>query len=257
MDQVDKNKTAIIVFVSIILLIAIGGFFLLSRNNQKTNNEKVETYEHIKIDKSQDFIYYSDQEVISSELAIIYQKVNINIDGDAAKEVSKELNDRLSNFKQEIKKISETEMPEDQEPLYTTDDIYSAPMQDYDYYQYKNYLVLKVDNYDYDCFGKFGAHDIEYYTFNLKNGNLLTTEKLLENFAISKTELEDKLIKQATEIRDEVYNQHQENIIDLEATINNIRQGKYALTISKTGLLTANIVVFTNKINYNEDIIID
>lgn len=252
MDQIDKSRTAIIVFIAIIILIAVGGYLLVTSDKESESNKKTENYDKIKVDKNQDFVYYTDREIVSSELEIIYQKININVNSEDAKRISTEINSKVDSLKNSITKISETEIPEDKELLYNVDDIYSADLQEYNYYQYKNYLIIKVDNYTYDCFGTFGAHDIKYYILNLKNGQELSASQLKEIYNIDDEEIKNKIDNHIYEINKETNN----NVINVSETIANA-DNNYVLYISQNGDLMANIVVITNEINYNEDIVIN
>lgn len=252
MDQIDKSRTAIIVFIAIIILIAVGGYLLVTSDKESESNKKTENYDKIKVDKNQDFVYYTDREIVSSELEIIYQKININVNSEDAKRISTEINSKVDSLKNSITKISETEIPEDKELLYNVDDIYSADLQEYNYYQYKNYLIIKVDNYTYDCFGTFGAHDIKYYILNLKNGQELSTSQLKEIYNVDDEKIKNKIDNHIYEINKETNN----NVINVSETIANA-DNNYVLYISQNGDLMANIVVITNEINYNEDIVIN
>lgn len=252
MDQIDKSRTAIIVFIAIIILIAVGGYLLVTSDKESESNKKTENYDKIKVDKNQDFVYYTDREIVSSELEIIYQKININVNSEDAKRISTEINSKVDSLKNSITKISETEIPEDKELLYNVDDIYSADLQEYNYYQYKNYLIIKVDNYTYDCFGTFGAHDIKYYILNLKNGQEISASQLKEIYNVDDEKIKNKIDNHIYEINKETNN----NVINVSETIANA-DNNYALYISQNGDLMANIVVITNEINYNEDIVIN
>ena len=252
MDQIDKSRTAIIVFIAIIILIAVGGYLLVTSDKESESNKKTENYDKIKVDKNQDFVYYTDREIVSSELEIIYQKININVNSEDAKRISTEINSKVDSLKNSITKISETEIPEDKELLYNVDDIYSADLQEYNYYQYKNYLIIKVDNYTYDCFGTFGAHDIKYYILNLKNGQEISASQLKEIYNVDDEEIKNKIDNHIYEINKETNN----NVINVSETIANA-DNNYVLYISQNGDLMANIVVITNEINYNEDIVIN
>ncbi len=252
MDQIDKSRTAIIVFIAIIILIAVGGYLLVTSDKESESNKKTENYDKIKVDKNQDFVYYTDREIVSSELEIIYQKININVNSEDAKRISSEINSKVDSLKNSITKISETEIPEDKELLYNVDDIYSADLQEYNYYQYKNYLIIKVDNYTYDCFGTFGAHDIKYYILNLKNGQEISASQLKEIYNVDDEEIKNKIDNHIYEINKETNN----NVINVSETIANA-DNNYVLYISQNGDLMANIVVITNEINYNEDIVIN
>ena len=252
MDQIDKSRTAIIVFIAIIILIAVGGYLLVTSDKESESNKKTENYDKIKVDKNQDFVYYTDKERGSSELKIIYQKININVNSEDAKRISSEINSKVDSLKNSITKISETEIPEDKELLYNVDDIYSADLQEYNYYQYKNYLIIKVDNYTYDCFGTFGAHDIKYYILNLKKGQELSASQLKEIYNVDDEKIKNKIDNHIYEINKETNN----NVINVSETIANA-DNKYVLYISQNGDLMANIVVITNEINYNEDIVIN
>ncbi len=254
METPENNKLSIIIYTIIVLVIAIGGYLLITQKNKEENKSTNSPYTAIKKETEKDYIYYSDQEVASSHLNIIYQNIHINIDSTDASNTAEAINKRSAELSKTIKHISEEEIDEDNPPLFDEDDIYSATFYDYDYYPVKDKLILLVDEISYNCYGTGGPHKLSPYIFNLNNGSLISTENLLKEKNITKEEVEDKLTKYVDELKANL--DPEMAIVDAEATKNAIKNGDYAIYLTKKGELVANIIVITTEQDYNEDIII-
>ncbi len=255
MNDVEKNKTSLIIFIALVVLIAVGGFLLIIyHHNEKKNANSSKDYNAIKVDKDKDFIYFPSAKVVSTELGIIYQDIAINLDSQDATKVSESLNKLLQENAKSVKLISEQD-PLDNPPTYDTDDIYSARLQNYSFYTYRNKLILLVDQHNYDCYGIGGAHDLTSYIFNLTSGNLLSKEALLEEYQITEEEVENVIIKELNALKEKL-DSTQEDLLQLSPTIDRVKNHEYTLYLNRKGELTANVVVITNEINYNEDIVI-
>ena len=90
------------------------------------------------------------------------------------------------------------------------------------------------------------------YILNLKNGQEISASQLKEIYNVDDEKIKNKIDNHIYEINKETNN----NVINVSETIANA-DNNYVLYISQNGDLMANIVVITNEINYNEDIVIN
>ena len=256
MEEQNKAIAGCIIFLVLILIIGVGGYFYAFRgtNHQSSTKETKESYEY-KIDKKKDYIYYENENVVSQDLSLIYKDPIINLNNLQAKEISEELANENNAYLSEIKKISETQNDTGQEIVFDTGDIYSAIIRDYENYEYEQYISLVVTDSLYDCFqGIYNIKQIKSYIFNVKNNKKISNIDLLDMFSTNFTEVKNKIREQLEKEQTEY---EEETIIDIEKTIENMsNESNYGLYIDQSGNLIIKYIVQTNKINYNESMII-
>ena len=85
------NQIKVYFFIFVILVFIFGGFYLMKKSEKLKNvvDKKVTEVKDtdIRFDKTKDYIYYSDVNVVEGELDIEYKNININFedkDGVAA-----------------------------------------------------------------------------------------------------------------------------------------------------------------------------
>src|SRR5574344_215865 len=108
MDKVERNKTAVIFFILIILGIIFGGYYLVrnSKNHQNVSKEYINDSadQGIKIDNDNSYIYYSNKVVVSEDLDISYEDIKININSEDAKNLMTKLNQNMVQAKESDRK---------------------------------------------------------------------------------------------------------------------------------------------------------
>lgn len=258
MERIDKSIVSMIVFLSLVLIIGIVGFIMVRNNhNQKKDFQPVETivtddYHQIKVDAKKDFIFFTNYRVISEDLEIYYADINININSSYAKELEINLNNQTKELENTIKYISKTKVRE-KDLLYKVDDIYSAMTRVYKHIIYGKYLSIIINDSEYNCTGIGNYPQIITSVFDLETGNILTQTDLLNLYHISLTTLYRRLDDQISAI----YNANT-SIVKYQETIDQSRTSNgIVLYIDDEGHLNANILVITNEINYNENIVIE
>ena len=242
MNKEEKNLGSIILFIIILLIIGVGGYFIISKINNKEDNinEPVEI-KSIKKDESKDFVYFINEQVLSEHNELTYKDIVININTEDATKVENNLNNQMASIKNNVTKISETDI--DTTNMVLEDDIYEAEMIDYDIVQTSNYLSISVNNYVYRLETEATNSKLEYYVFDLATGKLLSNRDIL-----TKEEKTDLDIR--TKIREYISNDEE---VDIDATLNQ----EYSLSISKRGKIIINTVVKTDTLNYNVSIEMD
>ena len=141
----EHNGLKFAFFGIIVLVIAIGGYYLMQKsedikpkNDNKTEEKEEKQRVDIRLDKNKDYIYFTDYEVFEEKLDIDFEKVNFNFKG--AEDIAKTLNEENASFKAGIKKENE----EEDAPY---DKLSYADYSKYEIYAYKDYLTLLVKYY--------------------------------------------------------------------------------------------------------------
>ena len=255
MDNTEKSVLSMTIFLIIVLVIGVSGYFLVIKNRDRSEEkspiieESIVNYNEIKIDESKEFVYEENFEIMSEELEIIYSDIIINIDSVDAKQLETKLNSEKASLKQSIKYISQTEV-DDEELLYSVDDIFSASVRHYESYNYEKYLTLTVNDHTY--YATVGADNqtVNAYTFNLETGSLLTLDEMLDIYTVSRT----TLIRRLTENLQSIYDASPE-VINFEGSVSGINElSNVSVYIDENGKLKANYVVITTENTYNETV---
>ena len=241
MNRVEKNAGSIIIFMIILLAITIGGYFAIKnitqKNNNQDNNTNVEV-KSIKKDDSKDFVYFINEEVLSEKKELKYKDIVININSDDASRVEKDLNDKMSSIKNNVKRIKDVNI--DTTGMKLDDDIYEAEMIDYTVATSTDYLSLTVNDYVYKLETEATNAKLSYYVFDLSTGKLLTNRDIL-----NKENKTDQDVR--ARIREYIKN---DAGVDIDATLNQ----EYSLTISETGKIIINTIVKTGSVDYSVSI---
>lgn len=252
MNESKSNIIGSILFVLLILVLGIGGFFFtksITADKEEEKKPDVETIisdEH-KIDKEQDFIYYSNESFISMEPDITYKDVTINL--NTAETINRTLKSELDTIRTSVKYIKDNELDPNREVMYE-DEIYSASERNYETYEYKEYISLLVKDYEFTCYDGSLLKKLRSYVFNVATGKLLLTNDLLDMFNTNmdevKSRVRDYLIKNQS-FEEEV------ELIKIEETITGLdNDDNYAVYIDKYGDLYISYIVKTNQVDYNE-----
>lgn len=255
----ERNKAVVggILFLLLILFIGIGGYIYTFKNNKhkeittKTDN----ITDEYKKDKTKDYIYYTDENVISNDLQIVYKTPVINLYNTQTNAISSELSKENEKMISDIKKISQTENTTGNEITFNTDDIYSATYRIYEDYKYNEYVSLVITDVYYDCFKGINDYpNIKSYIFDVKNNERISNLDILSEYNITLSQVKEKIenkLNQDQTIDNEV------ETIKIDETLNNINDGNYGLYIDNTGNLVIKYIVKSNQMNYNEIMIIN
>ena len=244
MSNVERNTGSIILFFVILLVIGIGGYFVIKNvtnkhgdNNNNNNNTNVEV-KSIKKDDNKDFVYFINEDVLSLPNDLKYKDIVININNDDASKLEKELNDKMASIKNNVTRIKDANV--DTTNMVLEDDIYEAEMIDYTIAISSDYLSITVNDYIYRLETEATDAKLSYYVFDLSTGKLLTNRDILNKEGKTDQDIRAK-------IRDYVKN---DEGVDIDATLNQ----EYSLSISDTGKIIINTVVKTGSVDYSVSI---
>ncbi|MDD7149508.1 MAG: hypothetical protein PUH53_02350 [Mycoplasma sp.] len=195
----------------------------------------------IRFDKTKDYIYYSDVNVVEGELDIEYKNININFeDKDGVAAIVNKENEEMSK--------SPVYDETNEEANYNH--LISAKFAKYEIIHYVDYITLVVNKYSFDYKTIITTLGSDVYVFDKTSGKLYNNDELLSKFSINKDDINEKV---KTYLNDKNL-VSEENKIDVEKTISN--NTKYNLYVDKLGRLVISILVKAEKSDYNDIIVL-
>ena len=239
------NQIKVYFFIFVILVFIFGGFYLMKKSEKLKNvvDKKVTEVKDtdIRFDKTKDYIYYSDVNVVEGELDIEYKNININFedkDGVAA----------IVN--KETEEMSKSPVYDETNEEANYNHLISAKFAKYEIIHYVDYITLVVNKYSFDYKTIITTLGSDVYVFDKTSGKLYNNDELLSKFSINKDDINEKV---KTYLNDKNL-VSEENKIDVEKTISN--NTKYNLYVDKLGRLVISILVKAEKSDYNDIIVL-
>ncbi len=258
MDEENNNILGFGFFFFFIVLIVVGGSILVYLNIGKENQEKSTTgnnetqIDKMKLEKEKDFIYYTNEKIISESLSIVSKLPVINLNSDDAKNTTKELKNYVEEVNGTLKKNTENITC-----AYQNDEqILETNFLDFGTYIYQEYVTLLIRESAYSCQNGFSVSSkIRAYTFNALTGKKLTTQELLAKYDTSLTNVLEKVKRT---LSDSQTMNDEEETIQIDETINNLKENEtFVIYIDEYGDLIMNYVVKTSSVDYNDSITIN
>ncbi len=247
-----KNKAAFISFIIILLLFLVGGFFFmdyfinLSDNPKETESPLINESVDYRLDKTKDYIYLSETDIVIAHYGISFAKVNINL--SSAKDIETRINNEVAAFSETVVMADTVEIPEGTETLPNTEGIYSVSYKDYEIIEYSDYVTLIDKNYNYDIVNLITATGVETNIFSKASGSVVSEIQILED---SGKTLED--IKNAVRTKLTTLNLDGAGI-DVDGTINDFDYGVY---LNRIGKLEVIYLVRSTNQNYYDTLVIN
>lgn len=249
MEENFKNKLGVWTFTIIVLSLAIGGYFFTQYilNDFKENEKNDQTEEEInyKVDKTKDYIYYKNEEVISEGAEIYYKDVVINL--STQQTLTEALEKENQIYKNNIKYISDINLISGDIINYNNDNLYALNFREYKTYEFDKYVSLVINDYYYSCFDLITFDKTKSYIFDTETGKVFENREILNLF---NTNME--LIKE--KIREHLNNKQtiveEVELIKIDETLDNFNE--YALYINEYGRLYISYLVKTTQVDYNE-----
>lgn len=239
------NQIKVYFFIFVILVFIFGGFYLMKKSEKLKNvvDKKVTEVKDtdIRFDKTKDYIYYSDVNVVEGELDIEYKNININFeDKDGVAAIVNKENEEMSK--------SPVYDETNEEANYNH--LISAKFAKYEIIHYVDYITLVINKYSFDYKTIITTLGSDVYVFDKTTGKLYNNDELLSKFSINKEDINEKV---KTYLNDKNL-VSEENKIDVEKTISN--NTKYNLYVDKLGRLVISILVKAEKSDYNDIIVL-
>lgn len=239
------NQIKVYLFIFVIFVFIFGGFYLMKKSEKLKNvvDKKVTEVKDtdIRLDKTKDYIYYSDVNVVEGELDIEYKKININFeDKDGVAGIVNKENEEMSK----------TPVYDETNEEANYNHLISAKFAKYEIIHYADYITLVVNKYSFDYKTIITTLGSDVYVFDKTTGKLYNNDELLSKFSVNKEDINGKL---ETYLNDKNL-VSEENKIDVEQTISN--NTKYNLYVDKLGRLVISILVKAEKSDYNDIIVL-
>ena len=239
------NQIKVYFFIFVILVFIFGGFYSMKKSEKLKNvvDKKVTEVKDtdIRLDKTKDYIYYSDVNVVEGELDIEYKNININFE-------DKEGVAAIVN--KENEEMSKSPVYDETNEEANYNHLISAKFAKYEIIHYVDYITLVVNKYSFDYKTIITTLGSDVYVFDKTSGKLYNNDELLSKFSVNKDDINEKV---KTYLNDENL-VSEENKIDVEKTISN--NTKYNLYVDKLGRLVISILVKAEKSDYNDIIVL-
>lgn len=239
------NQIKVYFFIFVILVFIFGGFYLMKKSEKLKNvvDKKVTEVQDtdIRLDKTKDYIYYSDVNVVEGELDIEYKNININFE-------DKEGVAAIVN--KENEEMSKSPVYDETNEEANYNHLISAKFAKYEIIHYVDYITLVVNKYSFDYKTIITTLGSDVYVFDKTSGKLYNNDELLSKFSVNKDDINEKV---KTYLNDKNL-VSEENKIDVEKTISN--NTKYNLYVDKLGRLVISILVKAEKSDYNDIIVL-
>ncbi len=249
MEDGFKNKFGFILFILIVIGLATFGFFYTRYTIEEMKNaskQEKEEYKDYKIDEDKDYIYYKNEETISEEGEIYYKDVVINLSTQEMLNENLEKENKI--YKNNIRYIQEGDLLSSELKKYDYDNIYSLMFREYKNYEYNNYVSLVLKDYNFSCFDDITFNKTRSYVFDVKTGESLTEEEILEIYHLTMDDVKGAM---KTYLEGKQSSVDGTNVIKIDETINEL--DNYGLYINDYGHLCITYLVKTTQVDYNED----
>lgn len=239
-----SNQIKVYIFIIIVLVFIFGGFYLMKKSESLKNevNQTIseEKDTDIRIDKTKEYIYFTNLNVIESELDIEYKDIVINFEDK--ENIQNVINTENKEFSESVKYDESNE-----KAIYNH--LVSAKFNKFDIFYYSNYISIVKNTYSFDYENLVTFIQSKAYVFDKKTGKLYNNDELLSIFNINKDDIKGVI---TTYLNDQ--NLITDNPINVDETINNI--SNYELYVDKLGRLVVTILVKAEQSNYNDVIVL-
>lgn len=259
MEERTKSLIGFFLFIGLILIMGVGGYFYTFHKVNKddvTESNKLKITMKNKMDKNRDFIYYTQEEVISEKLKISYKTPKINLTGVGINSINDLLRAENEALKSNVKYLTDEDINEEEleiDEANIVDDIYSATVRSYEDYKYNQYISLVMTDYKYDIINGFNDYNkVKAYVFDVNENKMLSNLDVLNIYNVSLDDVK-KLIK--NNILD---NKNTEDEINIDEVMENYsKDDLYTVYINENNKLVVKFIVNLDGMNYNDSIIIN
>lgn len=218
-DKKQNNKSKIIIVVIILSIIAIIGtsiFGLYKRDNNKLDNNNINT-KYEKIDENKDFIYihkgntYEVNFNESKQVSFDYPIININT--ESVKKLNNNIQKQFNDLEEEYKKIGISDgstcikIDGINHCAEHIESLHYVTIQTLDYYQVLLYSF-------YNAMYASGDSDLKGYIISIKTGEVMNNKEIIELFGYDA----NKLLQEYNKYKQEEYKANDEvfeNINDI------------------------------------------
>lgn len=178
----EKEYLSIFLFILLIAFLILGGNYLIKLKPASTNNTSSTT----KIDATKEYVYFSNEEVVSLALDITFKDIHINLKSEAAQKLAEKLNNQMASAKASYVKLSSVNVDKSK-IIYDLDEdnIYETDFVKYDVKESKNYLTIEVSTGHINVTREESTSYLNYYVFDKNSGELLSNNDIKRSAKIS------------------------------------------------------------------------
>ena len=247
-----KEKVKVWLFVLILFIFIVGGYFFMryatkEKPNEENKTEIIEEVQDYRLDKTQDYIYYSEAKNLIASENITTSQIVINL--KKFENLTKELNEETNKLNSEVKYIKDIAIDKDKELNENEEGIYSINYREYEENTFKNYINLNIKDYKYDIEKGITPLNLKSYIIDKNTNKIITEEELLKiyetNLDVIKEKVKERLVNTQTLVEGE-------NVIKIDETLNGL--DNRAISVSKNGRLKIAFIVISEQSIYNDSI---
>lgn len=218
-------KKVVLLFLCLFLVIGC-------KDEKKTIENKVEEKKFVleKVDSNKDYVYFNNHkevELSSGKYVFKYPIINIK-----SEEIDN-LNLELKNFV--IRSYKDSEIYENY--------LNSGNIVNYDYYVTDEYISIVQSSYYY-IDGMIGEHSDKVYVVSLKNGKIISNDKILDNHGINEETLYELL--ESKIVSD-----------DIAYTLKSIKDNGYSLYINDSDKLCIIFYEITDEEEIRKELVLN
>lgn len=246
----NKGIWGMIFLFLIILTFVIGGFFSMKYFSEKADkpkrDEKQEEKLDLRIDKTKDYVYYTNGKEVLGREEIHKEDAVLNF--STLEKLNETLHNENEALFQELKYTKDVENVS-QDAESNDEGIYSLKYREYEDAKYADYISLVVKDYYYDIVDGTKAIDLKSYVVDLETGKLYSEKELLNTFSITEEIIKNSVKKR---LEDTQTLAGEEFVIDVDGTLNNL--DKRAIFVNGKGKIEIYFIVKCNQASYNDSV---
>ena len=247
-----KDKIKVWLFVLLLMLFIVGGYFFMryatkEKPHEDNKQEIIKEIKDYRLDKTKDYIYYDEAKNLITSEDITTSKIVVNLKG--FENLTKELNEETDKLNNEIKYTKDVTIDKDTKVTENEEGIYSINYREYEENTFKDYINLVVKDYKYDIEKGITPINLKSYVINKNTNKLMTEEELLKTFKVDLDLIKEKVKERLTNTQTLVEG---ENVIKIDETLNGL--DNRAISVSKNGNLKVTFIVISEKNIYNDSI---
>lgn len=220
--------------------------YFLDMDYTSTENEEsiVTEITNYKIDKTKDFVYFTDITYPITGSKISFSDIVINLEG--FEYLSEELNQESDSLYEKIVYEKDTDIEIDEE-YKNEEGIYYIQNREYTLIEYDNYIVIIIQDYEYDIINLSTPLSMELYIIDKEENVLLTQEEILDIYEIDT----EYVISYTTDVLNTL--SYNDSTINVSDTVNNLTYLAYPNKVGSLEILY--LVSSTNGMYYDKLVI--
>lgn len=253
----EMNKMKFWLFIVIILIFIFGGYYLMDytlstdvKKNQEETKQLFTTTSDYRLDKTKEYIYFTDIDYPIEGEDMNYQTININLKN------LEYLQDRLNKEEDEYDKtvvfLKDTETNETSEEIDMTfsnsEGIYGFSYRSYDVIMYDEYISIVYKDYTYDIENLNIPVGYGSYVINKNETKEVYEDEILKMYEFTLDEIKEIVLEKVNA------SAYQDSSINVSKTVDDF---DYMLYINNIGSLEVTYLISSTKGEYYDKIVLN